>query len=259
MTFDAYALLALGFAAFVVAWLLYTLHLLGSDPYLGRLATGTLSVGVVMWTAGVLWRATLLGGMAGRLCDICVLLVLLLTLGALLAEKLYRTRAFSPWSLAVAAPVAGYTVVTLPYQVEALQAVPAVYRDARFQAYLVVVLSAYASLLLAGLMASVTIFYHPLRLRFAGYASLSVESLERTSLQVVRWALIVLAAGLALGMWWSWVASGLYWHWLAAETWVLIVWLVYAALLHIGRFRRWPLAFTVGMVLVGFAVTTLAF
>lgn len=57
--------------------------------------------------------------------------------------------------------------------------------------------------------------------------------------QTVVVGFILLTAGIATGAIWAEAAWGRYWGWDPKETWSLITWLVYAALLHARMMRGW--------------------
>ncbi|MFH1058244.1 MAG: c-type cytochrome biogenesis protein CcsB [Pseudomonadota bacterium] len=103
---------------------------------------------------------------------------------------------------------------------------------------------------------------------FAVSAALSVmylvtgrarEPQERRSLvlddliyQTVVVGFVLLTAGIVTGSIWANVAWGTYWSWDPKETWSLITWLVYAALLHSRFMRGWSGARVALFSLLGF-------
>ena len=62
-----------------------------------------------------------------------------------------------------------------------------------------------------------------------------------------------------LGCLWAQQAWGAYWQWDPKETWALIVWLNYAAWLHMRLMKGLRGAVSAWWALVGLAVTTFAF
>lgn len=38
------------------------------------------------------------------------------------------------------------------------------------------------------------------------------------------------------------MTSGAYWHWTRLEAWMLAIWAIYMAYLHVGRWRGWAIA-----------------
>ncbi|NLV23166.1 MAG: c-type cytochrome biogenesis protein CcsB [Deltaproteobacteria bacterium] len=81
------------------------------------------------------------------------------------------------------------------------------------------------------------------------------ELLEEVHYQAVLVGFLLLTLGILTGSAWAHRAWGSYWSWDPKETWSLIVWLIYAALLHARMVRGWggkPLAW---LSLLGFAAT----
>lgn len=64
-------------------------------------------------------------------------------------------------------------------------------------------------------------------------------TLDNLIYQTVVVGFIMLTAGIVTGAIWADVAWGTYWSWDPKETWSLITWLVYAAMLHSRYMRGW--------------------
>jgi cytochrome c-type biogenesis protein CcsB len=63
--------------------------------------------------------------------------------------------------------------------------------------------------------------------------------LDELSYQMVIIGFLMLTIGILTGAVWAHTAWGTYWSWDPKETWSLITWLVYAALLHSRMVRGW--------------------
>jgi len=63
--------------------------------------------------------------------------------------------------------------------------------------------------------------------------------LDELSYQLIVIGFILLTLGIITGAVWAHSAWGRYWGWDPKETWSLITWLVYAALLHSRMIRGW--------------------
>jgi len=63
--------------------------------------------------------------------------------------------------------------------------------------------------------------------------------LDELSYQMVVIGFLLLTLGIATGSVWAHTAWGSYWTWDPKETWSLITWLVYAAMLHARLMRGW--------------------
>jgi cytochrome c-type biogenesis protein CcsB len=63
--------------------------------------------------------------------------------------------------------------------------------------------------------------------------------LDEFSYQMIVLGFVMLTIGIITGAVWANSAWGRYWAWDPKETWSLITWLVYAALLHSRMVRGW--------------------
>jgi len=66
-----------------------------------------------------------------------------------------------------------------------------------------------------------------------------ISILDDLTYQMVAIGFLLLALGIITGAVWAHSAWGSYWTWDPKETWSLITWLVYAALLHTRLMRGW--------------------
>jgi cytochrome c-type biogenesis protein CcsB len=65
------------------------------------------------------------------------------------------------------------------------------------------------------------------------------SQLDELTYQMVLIGFLMLTLGIITGAVWAHSAWGSYWSWDPKETWSLITWLVYAALLHSRLIRGW--------------------
>jgi len=255
---DANAILGLGYACFVVAFVLYLLRMTKADEYFGAVGFGVLAVGLALWAAGLIWwsveRAMSMGH--GRLStSVAVLpgplLFSPLSCGAIIAviERVHGTRGFSPFVLLMMLGIGGYRLFT-----PTAPGLSSVWGDGWFVARYLGALLGYGALLVTGAIGVFELLRPALGRRIQEYELLSATTVEGIAIQTVRWALVALTAGLAIGAVRSWLTSGNYWPWTLAETWMLAVWAVCGAYLHAGRFRGWAIAAVLGMILTARAI-----
>ena len=76
--------------------------------------------------------------------------------------------------------------------------------------------------------------------------------LDELSYQMVVIGFLLLTLGIITGSVWAHSAWGSYWSWDPKETWSLITWLVYAALLHSRMVRGWKGNKLAAMCIIGF-------
>ncbi len=80
-----------------------------------------------------------------------------------------------------------------------------------------------------------------------------VHTLDELNYQTVMFGFLLLTVGIITGSVWANKAWGNYWSWDPKETWSLITWLVYAALLHTRAVRGWRGKKIAWFGIIGFA------
>jgi len=86
-----------------------------------------------------------------------------------------------------------------------------------------------------------------------------LESLDRVNEKCLKYGFPLLTAGIVTGALWAEEAWGSFWSWDPKETWSLILWLIYAALLHERFIVGWRGRRAAYMALLGFAVWMVSF
>lgn len=81
----------------------------------------------------------------------------------------------------------------------------------------------------------------------------SLKVLDNLIYQNIVIGFLLLTAGIITGSIWAHSAWGSYWSWDPKETWSLITWLVYAAILHARMVKGWAGKRIAVMAIVGFA------
>ncbi|MBA4393957.1 MAG: c-type cytochrome biogenesis protein CcsB, partial [Desulfobacca sp.] len=71
--------------------------------------------------------------------------------------------------------------------------------------------------------------------------------------QTIIIGFLLLTLGIVTGSIWAHSAWGTYWSWDPKETWSLITWLVYAALLHARMMKGWHGSRIAWLSIIGFA------
>lgn len=87
----------------------------------------------------------------------------------------------------------------------------------------------------------------------------SREALEELMYRSIAIGFIFFTVATVLGALWAADAWGSYWSWDPKETWALIVWLNYAAWLHLRLVKGWRGAIPAWWAVVGFFITLFAF
>ncbi len=79
------------------------------------------------------------------------------------------------------------------------------------------------------------------------------ESIDELLYHNVVFGFILLTLGIVTGSVWAHHAWGSYWSWDPKETWSLVTWLIYAALLHTRLVRGWRGGKIAALCILGFA------
>lgn len=79
-----------------------------------------------------------------------------------------------------------------------------------------------------------------------------VSQLEWFNYQMVLFGFLWLSVGIITGAVWANSAWGTYWSWDPKETWSLITWLIYAAVLHARNLKGWKGEKTAWLSMIGF-------
>jgi cytochrome c-type biogenesis protein CcsB len=87
----------------------------------------------------------------------------------------------------------------------------------------------------------------------------SLERLDELNYRLLVWGFPFLTLGIVTGAIWAHLVWGQFWSWEARETWSLITWLLYAALLH-GRIAgEWRGRRAAALTILGFAFLVMSF
>ena len=80
----------------------------------------------------------------------------------------------------------------------------------------------------------------------------NLRQLDELNYQMVLFGFLWLSLGIITGSVWADLAWGSYWSWDPKETWSLITWLIYAALLHARNMKGWRGSRVAWMSIIGF-------
>jgi cytochrome c-type biogenesis protein CcsB len=79
-----------------------------------------------------------------------------------------------------------------------------------------------------------------------------LRQLDELNYQMVLFGFLWLSLGIITGSVWADLAWGTYWSWDPKETWSLITWLIYAALLHARTMKGWRGSRVAWLSIIGF-------
>ncbi|HZP45162.1 MAG TPA: c-type cytochrome biogenesis protein CcsB [Candidatus Binataceae bacterium] len=82
----------------------------------------------------------------------------------------------------------------------------------------------------------------------------SLEKLDRVNYRLLLWGFVMLSLAIVTGAIWADAAWGHFWSWEPPETWSLIIWMMYAALLESRLTAGWRGRRIAALTIVGFTV-----
>lgn len=259
-------------ALYVLATVTYFAALLSRSDFVGQTATALTWSATVLGMTGlwVRWRESyLLGADIGHipvsnLYEVCVLFALVTALLYLFYEDRHRTRAMGGFALlAISGAVAfllWYTFDRQAYHIQPL--IPAlqsywmkIHVPANFIGYGAFALA--AMLGVAYLLRQRAERRHPDGILATALPSLGL--LDEVMYKAIALGFAAFTLATILGALWAAEAWGGYWSWDPKETWALIVWLNYAAWLHLRLTKGWRGALMAWWAFIGLLITLFAF
>ncbi|NRR32955.1 c-type cytochrome biogenesis protein CcsB [Oxalobacteraceae bacterium] len=250
---------------FFLSTLFYWLGLLSRSPFGGSVGSRLCWAGVILGLTGMLVRwyeSYLIGADVGHipisnLYEVFILFSLITALFYLYYEQHYQTRQLGAFVMLVISAAVGfllwYTVTRDAADIQPL--VPAL-QSWWMKIHVPANFIGYGTFSLSAMVASAYL------LKSSGYLVdrlPSLEVLDDVMYKAISVGFAFFTIATILGALWAAEAWGGYWSWDPKETWALIVWLNYAAWLHMrlmtglrGRVAAW-------WALVGLLVTTFAF
>ncbi|WP_051972235.1 c-type cytochrome biogenesis protein CcsB [Massilia sp. 9096] len=252
-------------ALFVFSTAFYWLGLLARSPFGGSVGSKLCWAAVVLGFTGMMVRwyeSYLIGADVGHipvsnLYEVFILFSMITALFYLYYEQRYRTRALGPFVLLVISAAVGfllwYTVARDAAEIQPL--VPAL-QSWWMKIHVPANFIGYGTFALAAAVGSAYLLksYGILADRLP-----ALEVLDDVMYKSISVGFAFFTVATILGALWAAEAWGGYWSWDPKETWALIVWLNYAAWLHmrlVSGLRGRPAAW---WALIGLVVTTFAF
>lgn len=264
---------------FFTSTLLYWADMLTrSSGRLGLWASRTAWAGVFMALVGsfVRWfESHQIGPGMGHipvsnLYEVFVLFAWLTTLMYLQQESRYQTRRMGPWvMLVVSASVAFLVWYALTRDAHVIQPLIPALQSWWMKIHVPANFVGYGGFAIAAMLAAARLLVSALTptdgspasgARAAWLARLpAAATLDDAMYRAIAAGFAFFTLATILGALWAAEAWGGYWSWDPKETWALIVWLNYAAWLHIRMIRGHQGTFASWWALVGLVVTTFAF
>jgi len=259
-------------ALYVMATLTYFGHLFSGNDFTGKVAAGMTWSATAMGMAGLMirWRESYLMGLdighipVSNLYEVFILFSLITALLYLYYEYRYKTRSLGGFVLLVISAAVGFLLwYTFDKHANEIQPlVPAlnsywmkIHVPANFVGYGAFSLAAMIGLVF--IIQSAAEAQHPTGMLATRLPNPAL--LEDVMYKAIALGFAFFTLATILGALWAAEAWGGYWSWDPKETWALIVWLNYAAWLHMRLTKGWngkPMAW---WAVIGFFVTLFAF
>ncbi len=259
-------------ALFVMATPVYFVAMLSASEFTGKVASALTWSAVVMGFTGLMvrWRESyLLGADIGHipvsnLYEVFVLFCLITALMYLFYEGRYRSRAMGGFVLLVIAAAVGFLLwYSFEKEAHVIQPLVPALQSYWMKIHVPANFVGYGAFSLSAMLGAAFLIRSRVeRANPNGFLAArlpSAEMLEDVMYKSIALGFAFFTLATILGSLWAAEAWGGYWSWDPKETWALIVWLNYAAWLHMRLTKGWrgdPMAW---WAVIGLFVTLFAF
>ena len=250
---------------FFLATAVYWAGLLARSEFLSRFGSGLTWAGAVMGLTGLFVRwdeSYLIGTDVGHipvsnLYEVFVLFCLITALMHLYYEARFQTRQTGPFVLLVISAAVGFILwYTFARQAHEIQPLIPALQSWWMKIHVPTNFIGYGAFALSAMLGVAE------RLSARGILASRLprpEVLEEIMYRAIAVGFLFFTIATILGAMWAADAWGGYWSWDPKETWALIVWLNYAAWLHVRLVKGWRGAVLSWWAIIGLLVTTFAF
>ena len=259
-------------ALYVLATVVYFAALFGRSEFVGKTATALTWSATVLGMTGLLvrWRESyLLGADIGHipvsnLYEVCILFALITALLYLFYEDQHRTRALGGFALlAISGAVAFLLWYTFDREAHHIQPLIPALQSYWMKIHVPANFIGYGAFALAAMVGVAYLLRQRAEIRrpdgVLATVLPSMELLDDVMYKAIALGFAAFTIATILGALWAAEAWGGYWSWDPKEPWALIVWLNYAAWLHLRLTKGWRGAPMAWWAIVGLLVTLFAF
>jgi len=224
---------------YVVSWIF-------KKELLGKAATWIAISGVAGNTAGIIirWMESYRLGIGhaplSNLYESLIFFSWTIVVIYLVVERRYGNRIIGAFAIPIAFLVMAYASLN-PNVSDRIQPLLPALKSNWLIAHVITVFIGYAALAIAF---GISLMYLIKQLDTSGKVDLlerfpDLSMLDELTYQMVMFGFLFLSIGIITGAVWANSAWGRYWGWDPKETWSLITWLIYAALLHFKMILGW--------------------
>ncbi|MDH5784203.1 MAG: c-type cytochrome biogenesis protein CcsB [Chromatiales bacterium] len=255
-------------ALYVMATFAYIFEILSGSSFSGRVGSAMTWSATVMGSVGLMvrWRESYLMGAdighipVSNLYEVFVLFAVMTALLYLTYERRYNNRAMGAFVLTViSAAVAFILWYTFDREAHHIQPLVPALQSYWMKIHVPANFVGYGAFALAAMLGVAYLLIDRKPGGLLARRLPSLEILDDIMYKAIALGFAFFTVATVLGAMWAAEAWGGYWSWDPKETWALIVWLNYAAWLHLRLTKGWrgvPLAW---WAIVGLFVTLFAF
>jgi len=255
-------------ALFVMATLAYWFALAVGSEFSGRVGTALTWSGATMGLVGLMvrWRESYLishdvGHIpVSNLYEVFILFSIITSLLYLFYERRYNNRAIGAFALTVISGAVGFLLwYTFDRGANEIQPLVPALQSYWMKIHVPANFVGYGAFALAAMLGVAYVLIEKYPNGAMARRLPSLEQLDDIMYKAIALGFAFFTVATVLGAMWAAEAWGGYWSWDPKETWALIVWLNYAAWLHLRLTKGWrgkPLAW---WAIVGLFVTLFAF
>ena len=251
---------------YCLAALLYTASWIFKKEFPGKAATWVALYGVAGNTAGILlrWVESYRLGIGhaplSNLYESLVFFAWTIMVIYLVVERRYRNRIIGAFATPIAFLVMAYASLG-PDVSDRIQPLLPALKSNWLIAHVVTCFVGYAAFAIA---CGTSVMYLVKHLDKSGKVGLlerfpDFGILDELNYRMIMFGFLFLSIGIITGAVWANSAWGRYWGWDPKETWSLITWLVYAALLHLKMMRGWRGRRVAYFSIAGFAAVLITY
>lgn len=250
---------------FILATLVYWFAMIKRATFAGKLATFITWSAVLMGLTGLMVRwyeSYLIAPDIGHiplsnLYEVFILFCLITSILYLYYEARYQTKQLGGFVMLIVSAAVGFILwYTFDRQADAIQPLVPALQSYWMKIHVPANFIGYGAFSLAAMVASAYLLVD------RGYATQRLPSkavLDDLMYRSISVGFIFFTIATILGAMWAAEAWGSYWSWDAKETWALIVWLNYAAWLHLRLVKGLRGNVLAWWALIGLLVTSFAF
>ena len=255
-------------ALYVMATLAYWFALAIGSEFTGRVATALTWSGTTMGLVGLMvrWRESYLishdvGHIpVSNLYEVFILFAIITSLLYLFYERRYNNRAMGAFVLTVISGAVGFLLwYTFDREAHHIQPLVPALQSYWMKIHVPANFVGYGAFALASMLGIAYLLVERNQNGLLARRLPSLEQLDDIMYKAIALGFAFFTVATVLGAMWAAEAWGGYWSWDPKETWALIVWLNYAAWLHLRLTKGWrgrPLAW---WAIIGLFVTLFAF